>query len=120
MCLGRALLGAAFITGGLAHFAFTTLFVSIVPDYLPAHRALVMVSGAAEIAGGAALLLPRTQTTAAWGLTALLVAVFPANLWMAQHPERYTFAPGWLLWLRVPLQIPLICWALAYTRRQLQ
>jgi uncharacterized membrane protein len=116
----RCLLAAAFITGGVAHFAFTTLFASIVPDYLPAHRALVMVSGAAEIAGGAGLLLPRTQTAAARGLTVLLVAVFPANLWMAQHPQRYTFVPGWLLWLRLPLQIPLIWWAFAYTRKRPQ
>jgi uncharacterized membrane protein len=112
-------LGAAFIAGGVAHFAFTTLFASVVPDYLPAHRALVLVSGAAEIAGGFGLLLRLTQRAAAWGLTVLLVAVFPANLWMAQHPERYTFAPVWLLWLRLPLQIPLVCWAFAYTRKQL-
>ena len=59
------------------------------PDYLPAHRELVYASGAAEMAGGAGLMVPRLRRLAGWWLIATLVAVFPANVWMAQHPERY-------------------------------
>jgi uncharacterized membrane protein len=90
-----------------------------VPGYLPAHRELVLISGAAEIAGGAGLLIPRTRRYAALGLAVLLFAVFPANIWMAQHHDRFG-VPPWLLWIRLPLQIPLIYWALRYTRKQLQ
>ena len=64
------------------------------------------------------LLLPSTQTKAAWGLLGLLLAVFPANVWMAQHPERFRFAPVWALWGRLPLQTLLLWWTWQYTRRK--
>jgi uncharacterized membrane protein len=76
----------------------------------------VLISGAAEIAGGLGVLFPPTRRAAAWGLVLLLVAVWPANLWMAQHPERFPGIPMWALWLRLPLQLPLIWWAWRYTR----
>ncbi|HEV2578746.1 MAG TPA: DoxX family membrane protein [Acidobacteriaceae bacterium] len=119
MRVGRVLLGSLFIAGGIAHFVFTRAYANVVPDYLPAHRGLVLSSGAAEIAGGAGLLIPQTRRYAAWGLVILLLAVFPANVWMAENYDRYG-VPHWLLWIRLPLQIPLIYWALSYTRRQLQ
>lgn len=103
-----------FLTAGITHFALPALYATAVPDYLPAHTALVLVSGVAEIAGGVGVLVPRTRRVAAWGLVLLLVAVFPANIWMVQHPERFHL-PLWALWLRLPLQIPLILWALRYT-----
>jgi uncharacterized membrane protein len=113
MRIGRVLMGAMYITAGISHFAFTRLYARIVPDYLPAHRELVLLSGIAEIAGGVGVLIPRTQRAAASGLVLLLIAVFPANLWMAQHPERYGI-PQWTLWLRLPLQGALIAWAWRY------
>lgn len=119
MRVGRVLLASLFIAGGVAHFVFTRAYVNVVPDYMPAHRGLVLISGGAEIAGGAGLLFPRTRRYAAWGLVILLLAVFPANVWMAQNSDRYG-VPQWLLWIRLPLQLPLIYWALCYTRRQLQ
>lgn len=117
--VGRVLLGSLFIVGGIAHFVFTRAYANVVPDYLPAHSGVALISGAAEIAGGAGLLFPQTRRYAALGLVILLLAVFPANLWMAQHPVRYGI-PRWILWMRLPLQIPLIYWALRYTRKQLQ
>lgn len=119
MRVGRALLGSLFIVAGVAHFAFTRVYANAVPDYLPAHRELVLVSGAAEVAGGIGLFLPQKRRYAAFGLVLLLVAVFPANLWMAQNPDRYAI-PQWLLWVRLPLQIPLVWWGLLYTRERLQ
>ena len=85
------------------------------PPYLPAPRALVYLSGVAEFLLGGLLLFPKTRRWAAWGLIALLIAVFPANFYMWRHAERFAIAPGLLL-LRLPLQGLLIAWAWVYTR----
>ncbi len=114
MKFGRLALGLVFIGAGVTHLLLPKPFLAIVPDYLPASRALVRISGLAELAGGLGVLIPATRRPAAWGLAALLVAVFPANLWMAQHPERFSSIPPWVLWARLPLQIPLIAWAVFY------
>ncbi|MGA8939955.1 MAG: DoxX family protein [Acidobacteriaceae bacterium] len=116
MRLGRVVMGLLYITAGLCHFALTRAYVNIMPDYLPAHRELVLISGAAEIGGGLGVLIPRTRRAAAWGILLLLIVVLPANLWMAQHPGRYPGIPPWILWLRLPLQLPLIWWAYRYTK----
>lgn len=114
----RILMGALYVAAGLAHFAFPILYQSIVPDYLPAHRALVMLSGLAEIAGGVGVMIPATRRAAASGLILLLLAVYPANLWMVQHAERYPQFPLWVLWLRLPLQLLLLAWAWRYTQSE--
>jgi uncharacterized membrane protein len=101
----RALVGPLFVVAGALHFRHTRWYLAMMPDYLPAQRGLVYASGAAEIAGGAGLMLPAARRTAGWWLIATLVAVFPANVWMAQHPERYTVPGGRLaLFARLPLQ----------------
>ena len=95
----------AFIGAGVMHFVKPRPFVEIVPPALPEPVALVAISGVAEIAGGAGLLFKRTRRAAGWGLLALLVAVFPANVYMAVAAERFSaFAPAWALWARLPLQ----------------
>ncbi len=114
--LARYLFGAGFIFAGLNHFLMTAFYVSIVPPYLPAPVALVVISGVAEIGLGALLWFQRWARLAAWGLIALLIAVFPANLYMAVRPDLYPFAPVALLWLRLPLQAVLIAWAYWHTR----
>jgi uncharacterized membrane protein len=88
------------------------------PPYIPWHVAMVQVSGAFEILGGLGLLIPATRRAAAWGLVALLVAVFPANLYMATNPIETgaaSMAPL-LLWGRLPVQLLLIWWVLWCTR----
>src|SRR4051812_21331901 len=120
MRAGQVLMGVLYVAAGVAHFVITPTYEAIVPDYLPAHHALVLVSGAAEIAGGLGVLLPRTQRAAAWGLVVLLVCVMPANVWMVQHPERWPGVPLWVLCVRLPLQLPLIWWAWRYTRSEAQ
>lgn len=87
------------------------------PPLLPAPRLLVAISGAAEIAGGLGLLFPRFRKSAAWGLVLLLLAVFPANLYMAIAHQRFPHFPAWILWARLPLQLPVIAWAWRYTRK---
>lgn len=116
MKFGRLALGLVFIGSGMAHLLLPRPFLAIVPDYLPAPRTLVGISGLAEFAGGLGVLIPATRRPAAWGLVALLISVFPANLWMAGHPERFSSIPPWTLWARLPLQLPLIAWAWLYTR----
>jgi uncharacterized membrane protein len=114
----RALVGPLFVGAGLLHFKRTHSYVAIMPDYLPAHRTLVYASGAAEIAGGAGLMVPAARRAAGWWLIATLVAIFPANVWMAQHPERYRLPGGRpALIVRLPLQAVFIALVRAAMRR---
>jgi uncharacterized membrane protein len=113
---GRIILAILFILAGALHFVFTPVYVSIMPSYLLAPTLLVQISGVFEILGGIGLLVPVTQLFASWGIVALLVCVMPANLNMALHPQHWPTIPVWLLWARVPMQIPLIYWAWIYTQ----
>ena len=114
----RWLLTVGMVGAGLNHFIAADTYVEMMPSALPAHRALVYLSGIAEIAGGLGLILPATRRWAAWGLIALLVAVFPANVNMAINhlPLGERVVPTWALWARLPLQLVLIAWAWWYTR----
>ena len=82
----------------------------MMPSSLPWPAGLVEVSGVAEIVGGLGLLFPAVQVMAAWGLIALLVAVFPANLNVAIHGWPGVRLPQWSLWARLPLQLVIIWW----------
>ena len=106
----RAPLAALFVGTGTLHFTSPEPFVAIVPEALPAPRALVYASGVAELLGGIGLLHARTVRPAGWWLIATLLAVFPANIGMAFAPERHPGIPEWALWLRLPLQAALIGW----------
>lgn len=116
MSWSQRLLAGVFAATGLLHFLRPQTYEQIVPDYLPAHHAIVLASGGAEIAGALAVVPDRTRRLAGIWLAALLVAVFPANLHMALHPDRYPSLPPALLWLRLPLQPLAIWWALRATR----
>jgi uncharacterized membrane protein len=109
----RRLFGPVFVFAGIMHFVIPRTYEAIMPDYLPAHRELVYASGVAEIAGGAAVLHPRTRRFGSWLSIATLVAVFPANLHMAMNPDRYRKVPGGraALLARLPLQAVFIAWA---------
>ena len=100
----QALVGLGFVFAGTLHFTHTRTYERIMPPYLPLHTEAVLVSGAAEIAGGVGVLAPRTRPFARWWLLALLAAVFPANLQMALDPEKFGQFPAWALWLRLPVQ----------------
>ena len=110
----RYLLSATMIATGVLHFLSPDKFEKIVPDWLPAPRTLVLVSGFFEIAGGLGLLLKQTRKAAAYGLMALFASVFPANVHMALH-RIYTDNPL-ILWGRLPFQGVLIAWAFWFTR----
>ena len=105
----RFLAAIFFVVAGIGHFVKPELYLKILPLYLPAHELLVFISGVAEVAGGVGLLIPRLRRAAGWGLIALLIAIFPANIYMLQHPELFNF-PVWTLWARLPLQAVFIAW----------
>lgn len=107
------------VAAGINHFVSPAPYVGMMPAQLPAPLTLVYVSGVAEILGGLGLILPATRRLAAWGLIALLVAIFPANLNMAIHhlPLGTRVVPAWALWARLPLQLVFIAWAALFTRR---
>ena len=112
--LGRiALLGLSvwFLINGVNHFVSTDAYVSTVPTYLAAPLALVYVSGIFEILGGLGVLHPGTRRLAGWGLIALLIAVFPANIEMARKAEEFAeIASPTILFARLPFQIVFIAW----------
>jgi uncharacterized membrane protein len=107
--------GPFFVFAGVMHFAIPRTYEAIVPDYVPRKREVVYASGVAEIAGGLLVLPPRTRRAGAWWSIATLLAVFPANLHMAIHHERYRKVPGGRtgLLLRLPVQLLFIAWARA-------
>jgi uncharacterized membrane protein len=111
--------GPVFVLAGLLHFAKPRIYESIMPDYLPAHRELVYLSGVAEAVGGAGLLSssPTVRKYAGWWLVATLAAVFPANLHMALNPDRYPQIPKPAIWARLPLQLLFAKWVLNSARR---
>ncbi len=104
------LLSFAFVWVGITHFTGPEFFVAIVPPYLPAPLALVYISGVAEIAGGLGVLLAATRRWAGWGLIALLVAVYPANIHMALHPEDFPEASAGALYVRLAFQLVFFAW----------
>ena len=107
--LSRYALALLFVMAGSLHFVHPATYLAIIPPQLPQPLALVYVSGIFEILGGLGLLMPRTRQLAGWGLLALLLAVFPANLHMALIHQQLVI-PGWVAWGRLPLQLPLMWW----------
>ncbi|MBA3246820.1 MAG: DoxX family membrane protein [Pyrinomonadaceae bacterium] len=116
----KYLLGVFFVLAGLNHFINPDFYLKIMPPYLPWHLFLIYLSGFCEIVLGVMLLIPRYTRVAAWGMIALLVAVFPANIHMAVNSELYPNIHPVALWFRLPLQAVFIAWAYWYTRRGIQ
>jgi uncharacterized membrane protein len=105
----QRLLTAFWIAAGVNHFVNPRAYEVIVPDYVPAQREAVFWSGIAEVLGGLAVIPSRTRGLARWWILGVLIAVFPANVHMALHPERYRRIPEPALWARLPVQ-PLLGW----------
>jgi uncharacterized membrane protein len=109
----RWLLTIVMVVAGANHFIDPATYVAMMPSALPWPLELVYVSGAFEILGGLGLIHPRTRRLAGWGLVALFIAVFPANVNMAVNhlPLAGRPVPEWALWARLPLQVVFILWA---------
>lgn len=105
-----------FVFAGLNHFINSGFYLKIMPPYLPWHLFLVYFSGLCEIGLGLLLLIPKFTFLAGWGIIALLLAVFPANIHMALNHQLFPEFNPMILWLRLPLQFVLIAWAYWYTK----
>lgn len=114
----RGVLAVCMLVVGTLHFVESEPFIRIVPDFLPAPAALVYISGVIEIFLGIGLLIPATRRLSAWGLVALFVAVYPANLNMAFNHIHIDGIPDgwWFQAIRLPFQFVLIAWAYGLTK----
>ena len=110
-----------FIAGGIAHFVVTDSYIAAMPDYLGYHKELIIISGVFEILGAIGILVPQTRLLAGYGLVALIIAVYPANINMALHPERYTDISEFFIYIRLPFQFLFmwfVWWAIAPERKK--
>lgn len=111
------LLASMFIFGGINHFVNPQFYLPMMPTYIPYHQFMIDLSGVLELVFGVALLIPACSHLAAWGLVALLVAVFPANINMALNPGLFPDVPQIALWIRLPVQALFVWLALIYTKK---
>jgi uncharacterized membrane protein len=119
MKLSRAVLAAFFSFAGILHFVRPKPYEAIVPPPFPKKES-VAISGVAEVVGAVAILHPATRPAGRWWLLTLLLAIFPANVWMAASPHKVRGAekiPRWLLWARLPLQPLAMLWVWRATER---
>lgn len=115
-------MGLLYVVAGVLHFVFPKVYARIVPPQFPRPVLLVYLSGLAEVVLGIGVVLRRTRRESAWGLIALLIAVFPANVYMATNDMIPETVPNWAsgiarvaMWVRLPFQGVLILWAWWYT-----
>ncbi|MEQ8637964.1 DoxX family protein [Gimesia maris] len=113
--ISKYVLAIFMIVAGTMHFVNPEFYLKIMPPYLPFHKELVLVSGVFEILLGILLLIPKCSNLAAWGIIALLIAVFPANISLYQHQDILPASPIIHL-LRLPLQGVFMLWAYWHTR----
>ena len=109
-------LSTFFIYFGVDHFINPDFYLSIMPPSFPLHEEAVYISGFFEIVGGIGVLIPRFRKIAGWGLVALLIAVYPANIYMAISPEAFPDIPIEILYFRLVLQFLFFYWAYSVTR----
>jgi uncharacterized membrane protein len=113
--ISKYVLAIFMIGAGTMHFVNPGFYLKIMPPYLPLHEELVLMSGVFEVLLGALLLIPQCSRLSAWGIIALLIAVFPANLYLYEHQDILPASPIMHL-LRLPLQAVFILWAFWHTR----
>lgn len=106
---------AFYIWAGTNHFRIPKFYLKMMPDYLPFHKQFVDWSGIAEIILGIGLLFEQTRAYSAWGIILLLLAVFPANIFMLTS-GKFSRIPKWFLYARFPLQVLLVYWAFVFTK----
>ena len=111
-------LAVFFIYFGIDHFINAEFYLSIMPPAFPMHLEAVYISGLFEILGGVCVLMPSLRRIAGLGLIALLISVYPANIYMAITPEAFPEISIELLYFRLPLQFLFIYWAYSVTRSQ--
>jgi uncharacterized membrane protein len=114
----KYLFAIGFVLAGLNHFVNPAFYLRIMPPYLPTPLFLIYLSGFFEILFGVLLGIPKWTRLAAWGIVLLLIAVFPANIYMATHPELFPDISPNMLYIRLPFQLIFIAWAYWFTRHE--
>lgn len=109
------LMAILYILAGFNHFRNPGMYIKIIPPFFKSPKLINVVSGIAEIVLGILLMFSLTTQYAAWGIIALLIAIFPANLYMFQNKKASFNLLKWILFVRLPLQLVLIIWAFQYT-----
>lgn len=107
-------LGLGYLMIGINHFLEPDFFLKIMPPYLPWHLELVYISGAFEIVLGLSLMISKLRKYAAWGIIFLLIAVYPANIYLAfnEAPQKaLDISPFLASWVRLPIQFVLLGFA---------
>ncbi len=112
--LSSTLLAALLAGAGVLHFVRPEFYDGLIPPFLGDPRPWVYGSGVAELVVAAAVAVPATRRRGAWAAAALFVAVFPANVYLAFEPGDL---PRWAAIARLPLQVPLVLWALQVAKR---
>lgn len=103
-----------YVIAGINHFIKPKIYLRIMPRYLPAHKLLVYLSGAAEILLGIGVCIPSTKTISIYGIIAMLFIFLLVHFYMLSSKKTAAGFPKWALILRLPLQFVLIYWAYIY------
>ena len=103
-------MAALYLAAGINHFVMPKFYLKIMPPYLPYPKALNFLSGLAEVILAIALLIPNLSQWAAWGIIALLIAVYPANIYHYQKAKKKLAVT-----IRLPFQLLFIAWAWWHT-----
>lgn len=108
------LMAFIYLIAGVFHFLKPKIYLRIMPPYLPAPKALVYASGAAEIILGIALLFPESKDAAVYGIIIMLAVFLLVHFYMLSSKKAGAGIPKWILVLRIPLQFFLMWWAWYY------
>lgn len=111
---GLYVMAAMYIVAGVMHFVKPKMYMRIMPRYLPSHKALVYLSGLAEILLGIGLCIPALKTIAIYGIIAMLAVFLLVHFYMLSGKKAAAGIPKWILILRIPLQFGLMYWAWMY------
>ncbi|MFV1451088.1 MauE/DoxX family redox-associated membrane protein [Maribacter sp. HS] len=109
-------MGAIYIIAGTLHFIKPKVYLRIMPRYLPFHKALVLLSGIAEIILGVGLFFKETKELAIYGIIAMLAVFLLVHFYMLSSEKASAGFPKWALLLRLPIQFALMYWAFTYLK----
>lgn len=108
-------MAGCYFLAGANHFRKPKLYTRIIPAYIPLPKLMNYICGTAEMVLAIGLCISVISSIAAWGIIALLIAIFPANIYMYTNQRASMDLPKWILLLRLPIQILLIIWAYIYS-----
>jgi uncharacterized membrane protein len=115
--IGLYVMAAFYLFAGLNHFRSPESYQPMMPPYIPFPDLMIALSGGAEIILGIGLFFEPSRKLAAWGVIALLLAIFPVHFYMyAERDTLFAWVPLWLIIARIPMQFVLMYWAYIYTR----